>query len=317
MRLPCTLEMTLSQYSSQEIDGFVAELERQEITGKTAGAYAADVTSFASWTCDNTGAAFAVRAVTPTNLLDYKAHLFTVRQYRAATVNRHLASLRKFFLWAEGIGLITDLPTEAVKGLPERPRVRKVLTQRNEDRLLRVVERDGGKRDLAIVLLLLRTGVRVREVCNLHLGELLISENHGHIVVRSGKTHKERTIPLIDEVREALAAYLLVRPQIANDHVFIGQRGDPLHSDGVHLIVRKYAQRAGLAGVTPHVLRHSFAKHLLDNGMQVALVSRLLGHARKQTTTIYTQRTVDDVEEVSRQQLYRIWERQSHSASQA
>ena len=83
---------------------------------------------------------------------------------------------------------------------------------------------------------------------------------------------------------------------LSSDHVFIGQRGEPLQTDAVQLVVRKYAQRAGLQGVTPHILRHSFGKHLLDAGADLVTVSRLLGHERLETTAIYTQPTAQDLE---------------------
>jgi integrase/recombinase XerC len=117
------------------------------------------------------------------------------------------------------------------------------------------------------------------------------------VLVRSGKGDKDRTVPLNHDVREAIAAYLAVRLAVSDDYLFIGQRGEPLQTDAVQLVVRKFAQRAGLQGVTPHVLRHSFAKHVLDAGEDLATVSRLLGHERLETTAIYTEPTARDPEE--------------------
>ncbi len=114
--------------------------------------------------------------------------------------------------------------------------------------------------------------------------------------MRSGKGDKDRTVPLNHDVRQALSAYLAVRPTANTDFLLIGQRGQPLQSDAVQLIVRKYARRAGLSEVTPHILRHSFAKQVLDAGADLATVSRLLGHERLETTAIYTQPTALDLE---------------------
>ncbi|HEV2460905.1 MAG TPA: tyrosine-type recombinase/integrase [Ktedonobacterales bacterium] len=86
----------------------------------------------------------------------------------------------------------------------------------------------------------------------------------------------------------------------SEDHLFRGQRGDLLQTEAVQLIVRTYAQRAGLSGVTPHILRHSFAKQILDAGEDLATVSRLLGHERLETTAIYTEPTARDLEEAVR-----------------
>ena len=239
--------------------------------------------------------------MTPTDLREYRGYLRTVEQKQAATVNRRLAALRRFFGWAKGTGKIAELPTEQVKGRaggtpdaegagqargrPPDPRGRAPRQQaqpRHPPDLLR------------------HTGLRVGELCNLRLGDVTISERKGEVLVRGGKGNKDRTVPLNNDVRRALAAYLDVRPAVADDHLFVGQRGEPLRPQGVQQVVAKYARRAGLPEVTPHVLRHTFAKHVLDAGEDLATVQRLLGHERLETTAIYTQPTARDLEEAVR-----------------
>jgi site-specific recombinase XerD len=286
----------MSKNEHPDIAAFVAELTRQGMADKTVSTYATDLTMFARWFSDSTGEAFRAAGVTPSDILDYKAHLRTVQRRQAATVNRRLAALRKFFLWAQGTGRIAELPTATVKGVPAAPRAPKSLPKRDVDRLIREAQK-GNKRNLAIVQLLRHTGLRVGELCNLRLSDIRTSERKGSVLVRSGKGDKDRTVPLNHDVREALEAYLKVRPDSADDHLFLGQRGEPLQTDGVQLIVRKLARRAGLEKVTPHVLRHSFAKHVLDAGEDLATVSRLLGHERLETTAIYTEPTAADLEE--------------------
>jgi integrase/recombinase XerC len=279
-----------------DVTDFLADLRCQEVAPKTVSSYASDLRAVVRWFTAATGEAFNAATVTPTDLRDYRAHLRTVERRAPATVNRRLAALRRFFTWAKAIGRIRELPTEGVKGIPSAPRSPKSLVKRDLDRLLRAAELDGDKRNLAIVLTLRHTGLRFGELCDLHLADLAISERKGSVRVRSGKGDKDRTAPLNNDVRQALSAYLAVRPAIADDHVFIGQRGEPLQTDAVQLIVRKYARRAGLAGVTPHILRHSFGKGLLDAGTDLVTVSRLLGHERLETTAIYTQPTAQDLE---------------------
>ena len=97
------------------------------------------------------------------------------------------------------------------------------------------------------------------------------------------------------EARRALSDYLEVRPVIASDRVFVGRRG-PLTEDGVRKLVAKYARRAELEGVTPHVLRHSFGKQALDTGVDLVTVATLLGHERLETTAIYTRPSKMDLE---------------------
>jgi site-specific recombinase XerD len=287
----------MSQNHYPDIAAFVAELGRQGMAAKTITTYTSDLVSFARWFIDSTGEPFRAASVTPSDILDYKAHLRTVQRRQAATVNRRLAALRKFFLWAQATGRIAENPTSSVKGVPAAPRSPKSLPKRDVDRLIREAQKAGNKRNLAIIQLLRHTGLRVGELCSLRLADIRTSERKGSVLVRSGKGDKDRTVPLNHDVREAVDAYLAVRPESGDDHLFLGQRGEPLQTDGVQLIVRKLARRARLEKVTPHVLRHSFAKHVLDAGEDLATVSRLLGHERLETTAIYTEPTARDLEE--------------------
>src|SRR5712691_738519 len=287
----------MSQDNPVDISDFVEELRRQGAAEKTVASYQLDLVGFARWFKDSTGEPFGAGAVTPTDVLEYKAHLRTVRLRTPATVNRHLAALRKFFVWAKGVGRVSELPTVSIEGVPAGPRVPKSLPKRDVDKLIREAEKEQNKRNLAVILTLRHTGIRVGELCNLRLADISLSERKGSLVVRSGKGDKDRTVPLNSDVRQAIALYKEARPQVADDHLFIGQRGEPLQPDAVQLIVRRYAQRAGLEGVTPHTLRHSFAKNILDAGEDLATVSRLLGHERLETTAIYTQPNARDLEE--------------------
>jgi site-specific recombinase XerD len=290
----------MSKELPPDIINFLADLGRRDLAAKTIAAYRIDVLAFARWFPDSAGEPFSARAVTPTDLRDYKSYLRTVERRQAATINRRFAAVRSFFRWAKGAGLVTELPTEQVSGVPAAPRSPKALPKREVDRLIREAERHGQPRNLAILQLLRHTGLRVGELCNLRLDDLTISERQGTLLVRSGKGDKDRTVPLNNDVRRAVSAYLPVRPLVTDDHLFVGQRGDPLQPQGVQLVVRKYAQRAGLPDVTPHILRHSFAKQILDAGEDLATVQRLLGHERLETTAIYTQPTARDLEQAVR-----------------
>jgi integrase/recombinase XerC len=279
-----------------DVTEFLAELRRQEAAPATVRSYAADLRAFARWFPDGTGEAFAAQAVTPTDLREYKAHLRAVERKQAATVNRRLAALRRFFAWAQATGKIAEPPTARVKGVPAAPRTPQALSKREVDRIVREAERHGNKRNLAILQLLRHTGLRVGELCNLRLGDVVISERKGAVLVRGGKGNKDRTIPLNVDARRAVEAYRAVRPTVADDALFVGQRGAPLKPQGVQQVVAKYARRAGLPEVTPHVLRHTFAKQVLDAGEDLTTVARLLGHERLETTAIYTQPTARDLE---------------------
>ena len=282
----------------QLVGRFLADLERQETAPKTRTAYRLDLLHFASWFAQTVGETFKPEAITPTDVREYRGYLLNVEHRQPSTVNRRLAALRRFFQWAKAPGLAMELPTDNVKGVASSPRAPRWLEKREVDRLIRTVERHGNTRDLAIVLTLRHTGIRVSELSDLMVGDVEISERKGTLTVRSGKGNKFRVLPLNVDARRAIAAYFETRPTVVDDHLFIGQRGQGVSSRAVEMLITKYGRLAGLDDVTPHTLRHSFGKHALDAGADLVSVSALLGHQRLETTAIYTTPSQRDLEKV-------------------
>jgi integrase/recombinase XerC len=286
---------------TNQIDQFIEDLKRQEFSLQTLRAYRCDLDHFTRWFTVSNGEGLTAERITPTDLRTYKSHQQTVQNLKPATINRRLAAIRRFVSWAQGQGLISGDPTKDVEAVPTIRTAPRALTRSELNRLTRAAEQDAltgthqGKRNLAIVQALRYTGVRVGELVALTREDLEISERKGSLTVRSGKGGKFREVPLNVEVRRALSDYLEVRPDIASDRVFIGQRG-PLTADGVRKLVAKYAARADLQDVTPHVLRHSFGKGALDAGVNLVTVATLLGHERLETTAIYTRPSKMDLE---------------------
>jgi integrase/recombinase XerC len=231
---------------------------------------------------------------------DYRAHPLTVENRRPATVNRRLAALRRFVAWAKATKLVRELPTAGVRGVNTPKKAPKSLAKREVDRLVRQAERAGrvpsGRRDLAVLEVLRQTGVRVGELCTLRLGDVVIGERKGTLTVRSGKGGKDRQVPLNADARRALAAYVAVRATSAEERLFLGAGGRPLGPQGVADLVAKHARRAGLEEVSPHTLRHTFARRLLDAGASLVDVAALLGHETIETTAVYTQPHPRDLE---------------------
>src|SRR6476659_6456804 len=211
--------------ADQVVGRFLQDLERQEASPQTRRAYQLDLLHFAGWFARTVGEGFSPEAVTPTDVRDYRGFLLNVEKRQPATVNRRLAALRRFFQWGKATGLVKELPTDNVKGVASSPRAPHWLEKRDVDRLIRTVERHGNTRDLAIVLTLRHTGIRVSELASLTVGDVESSERKGSLTVRSGKGSKFRVLPLNVDARRAIAAYLEVRPKVPDDHLFIGQRG--------------------------------------------------------------------------------------------
>jgi len=164
-------------------------------------------------------------------------------------------------------------------------------------------------RDRALLELLYGTGARISEAVGLDVDDLGIADQGGPPATLrlSGKGGKQRIVPVGRYAREALDAYLIrARPALAagsrraraSPAVFLNARGGRLTRQGAWVVLKTAAERAGLAGISPHTLRHSFATHLLDGGADVRVVQELLGHASVTTTQVYTLVTVDKLREV-------------------
>ena len=286
-----------------ELDAFLAALGRREASAHTIAAYRRDLTGFAGWFRAHVGTPCTLTTITATDVRDFRTTLRDTQHRTPATINRKLAALRSYFQWAISGGLRTDSPVTPVKDVRAEPRRPRWFLKRDLDRLVRELEaaaKPASKvRDRAIVLTLRHTGIRVGELVTLRVRDVTLSDRKGMLRVL-GKGTKERTLPLNQTVRTALSAYLAVRRERADSRdyreLFLGQRG-PLHAQAVEKRIRKYAARAGLAAFTPHSLRHSFAKSLLDAGEDLVTVQTLLGHERLDTTARYTHPGARDLEE--------------------
>ncbi len=141
-------------------------------------------------------------------------------------------------------------------------------------------------RDAAVVQLLLNTGLRLHEVAALELGDVQVSERSGKVVVRQGKGQKHRELPLNAPAR----------PQGGSQAFFTGQRGEGVQAKTVRRAVQRFAKPAGVEA-TPHILRHMFAKNLVNKGVSLEKVAALMGHSNLNTTRIYTLPGETDLEE--------------------
>ena len=220
------------------------------------------------------------------------AHLS--RQTRASSQSRYLSTLRRFYRWQLARGRIAADPTLKVAN-PTRPsRLPKVMSEQQVDNLLTAPDIDTplGLRDRAMLETLYASGLRVSELVSLRVHE--VSFNEG--VLRAlGKGSKERLVPLGEQAIDWLGRYLKeARREILDgqqsDALFVTARGGPMTRQAFWQLIKRYALRAGIAPerLSPHVLRHAFATHLLNHGADLRVVQLLLGHADISTTQIYT-----------------------------
>lgn len=235
-----------------------------------------------------------------------RTHLARLRRLERsrATIDRHLASIRAFFRWLRLTDQVADAPSDLVGGRGGRERkLPVVLGEQMLEQLLELPDRSRpiGRRDRALLELIYGLGLRLSEAVDLNLGDLDLID--GRVKVR-GKGGKERLLPLCGCADEALRAHLSARldpteayelqdgrpgRDLARRPVFEGRPGRRIGRRTVQQRVTRYARElAGLTGVSPHTLRHSFATHLLDGGAGIRIVQELLGHGHLSTTQIYT-----------------------------
>ena len=260
-------------------------------------AYQRDLRLFAGWFALTNAKPLAPEAITPIDLRQYRSYLLTVKDQKPATVNRKLASLSAFCNWAQEGGLIPANPAKGIAQVEEVRPAPKWLDKNQQYALLRAVQEKGKARDVALITLMLHTGLRVSEVAKLRVGDVSLSPRKGSLTVRGGKGGKYRQVPLNMDARRALEAYLGGRTGTKNgDSLFAGQRGEPLEPPGIYYLVGRYAYAARLEEVTPHTLRHTFGKNLVDAGVSLDRVAQLLGHESVDTTRIYTTPSEQDLQ---------------------
>jgi len=239
-------------------------------------------------------------AINPPTLQRHVASLGRDRKLSPASVTRRIAAIRVFCLWLLGRGVLTTNPADML----DRPaKWKKLPVVISPTRMRDLVEAPAPPakatpgaplwmRDRAILELMYASGLRASEVGDLGLGDY---HREAGAVRVTGKGGKQRVVPVGKPAMQAIDRYLaecrerLVRPTGEDKgRTFLSRNGRPLERVAVWQIVKKHACAAGLRGVHPHVLRHSFATHLLHGGADLRTVQELLGHADISTTEVYT-----------------------------
>ncbi len=227
------------------------------------------------------------------------------RRYARSATARHLSAVRTLFRFLYREGRVSVDPMVLVSSPKRQRRLPKFLTPDEVRVILQApdLSTPSGLRDRAMLEVLYATGIRVAELVALRVPDL---QWEGELRV-TGKGRRERVVLVADAAVEALRRYLQFgRPRLSptrgTEAVFVNARGGPLTDRGVRLILDRAIRQAALARrVSPHVLRHTFATHLLDGGADLRTVQELLGHVNLATTQIYTH--------VSRDWLKRVYDK--------
>ena len=221
------------------------------------------------------------------------------------TVARGLVSVRLFYNYLILEGELKKNPLKEVIGPKLGNYLPKVLSFKEVERLINSVDERSykGFRDKTILELIYSAGIRVSELVDLEVGRVYGKDG---LLLIEGKGGKERIVPIGKRARDLMRVYMedirsiLMRGKVHN-HVFVSVRGgEKLSRKGIWKLVRGYGKRVGLEGLSPHVLRHSYATHLLEGGADLRSIQELLGHERITTTQIYTHIDQRQLKEVHR-----------------
>lgn len=209
------------------------------------------------------------------------------------TISRYLSSYRQFYRWLIRQGLIGTDPVALIESPKTGRGLPKALTEAQVESLLSAPDTDTalGARDKAMLELMYATGLRVSELVGLEISNLNLNQGVIRVI---GKGSKERLVPMGEEAHDSLLAYLSSgRPELlggaASNSVFVTTRKAGMTRQAFWYMVKRYAAQCGISSkLSPHMLRHSFATHLLNHGADLRVVQLLLGHSDLSTTQIYT-----------------------------
>ena len=275
----------------EAIEGFIyylrAERHRSE---NTVAAYGRDLQRFARWLANE--GVDRVEDVRGEHLSDHLAHLDRTG-LGLRSIARARSAIRQLFRFLLREGVLEDDPTVLVEAPRFPAPLPVVLDTAKIDALLAQPDRSTplGLRDSAMIELLYATGLRVTELVRLRVDQIDLVRGLARV---RGKGDKERLVPVGERARDLIVRYIresrsMVDPTGARITLFLSQRGKGMTRQAFWLRLRRHAVGAGIRGkVSPHVLRHSFATHLLEHGADLRSVQAMLGHADITTTQIYT-----------------------------
>ncbi|MEM4658184.1 MAG: tyrosine recombinase XerC [Candidatus Methanosuratincola sp.] len=260
----------------------------------TLRAYLGDVGEFVEF--------IGQKAVSEIDDIDIRGYIgFLFRRNSKSTVSRKLTSIRTFFDFLIREGTVSHNSAKLVPSPRVERRLPSFLTVDEVFCLLEGVPKEGGallSRDMAILEVLYSTGVRAGELARLNLSSLDFSQRTVKVY---GKGSKERVVPIGAKALQAIKIYIDRRSELKPhcDSLFLNSRGGRLTTRSIGRIVKKYAMLCGIARkVHPHMLRHSFATHLLGNGAQIRHIQDMLGHSSLSTTQRYLHASLEKLMEV-------------------
>jgi integrase/recombinase XerD len=279
---------------NEHVEKFIAYLvSERNLTPNTTSAYRTDLNQFLEFMATR-----KVSDMSRAENADIMAFMLYLRekQYSNATVARRTAAVKSFYAFLVSIRAVTVDPTNTIESPKVEREAPKSLSPNQVDELMELPQRVRSPertRDRAMFEVLYCSGVRVSELVGLNIGDIDMTKK---IIRCVGKGKKLRILPISESALTALEEYLdnaysqlVMEKQSPERTLFVNHRGGRLTRQGFWLILKQYADELGVADLTPHMLRHSFAAHMITSGVDLRRVQTLLGHASLSTTQIYSQ----------------------------
>jgi len=291
----------LSEEGQQALDAYTTALrEHTDTSTATVRNYRSDLRQFIAW-CETTWAAgqehapaFMPTALTTPLITRYRAYLQHTQHLKPASVNRALISIKRYVAWALETGQIGRNVAAPAKLIPIEDSAPRHLDDTEEEALVAAVTATGSLRDQTIIILLLHTGLRARELCTLRRDDVTIGRRSGFLWVY-GKRNKYREVPLNATARAALTAYLR---DLADTALYLfpsTKTRQALTERALGHLIKKYATQARLSDVSPHDLRHRFGYRMAET-VPLHRLAQMMGHDSLDTTLVYIRGTRKDLQ---------------------
>ena len=274
-------------------------IERQ-YSEKTKEAYHDDVINFLDFLKETGNEDYL--SVTIQDIRIYLSQLHD-RNYSRNTISRNISSLRSFYQFLVKNGILEDNPFSYVQMKRKQAKLPRFFYEKEMDALFQQTQGDDvlDNRNRALLEVLYGTGIRVTECANIKIKDIDFDSS---VVLILGKGNKERYVPFGSFAEDAMIDYihsarseLLQKGQKSHDYLFVNHRGDQLTDAGIQYILKKIIEKSSLTTeIHPHMFRHTFATHLLNNGADLRTVQELLGHSSLSSTQIYTHVTTDTLQ---------------------
>lgn len=291
----------LSSAGERALDQYATALrEEEDLTPISIRNYLSDLRQFmawceAQWQEDQVQQFFTPMFVTTPLIIRYRTYLQTTLWLKPATINRTLMSLKRYFAWTTLTRSTRLDPTKKVKFVPQEAPSPRHLTDEEEHALMAAVNAIGTLRDQTMLILLLHTGLRARELCTLTHQQIHLGTRSGTLLI-IGKRNKVREVPLNATARTALRTYLA---QLSSESTYVfpsEKTGSALTERALGHLIKKYAEQAHLIDVSPHDLRHRFGYRMAET-VPLHRLAQIMGHDSLNTTLLYIRGTKHDLQQ--------------------